>query len=278
MNSLLESSTPPDRISYCGIIEPTGNVTQMEGPVGFFDILGYKSFLATENPFGPGVVLDIISTAKEAVIEKALLLCSRESPAEAQLRSFQWLVFSDTILITAPESLPKDAKFLVLSHIASILMRHMFTKGLPLRGAITDGLFWISKTNQNCFAGRPIVEAHDLVARIDASICVIHPNTVANLKDTIKGRDHNGLFLEYNVPIKNHDGNRDEMLYTISPSMPDLDSEVLWHDTDIRQLVTDSFWAHRKQLRQDDLPKVTNTEMYLRYVKTRAKEAQRDFR
>jgi hypothetical protein len=40
-----------------------------------------------------------------------------------------------------------------------------------------------------------------------------------------------------------------------------------WYDRDLRELVVESFWKHGKQLRQQDLIKVTNTELLLRYVK-----------
>jgi len=48
------------------------------------------------------------------------------------------------------------------------------------------------------------------------------------------------------------------------------DSDKSWQG-DVKQIVAEAFWAHHKTVSQSAYTKLVNTEMFLRYVKTKWK-------
>lgn len=150
--------------------EEQGEVQAKEGIVGFFDILGYGSYLKND----PDV------RSKQAL--RVLLDIKAELPASIKKRvtetlasHLSWNVFSDSILLAMPcpgisgkqgaES-DQGKRWLTFLFSSVVLLDHMFDQGLPIRGAIAYGRYFCY---ENCVAGSAVVEAHQLEQRINLS-------------------------------------------------------------------------------------------------------------
>ena len=245
------------------------------GIVGFFDILGYQSFLDNNEP----------EEAASEVLEQILALSTtipdtmretikgNKKLVEEMVNELRWLIFSDTVLLSI--RLPHDdsdrrlaARWVVFIQAALILNRQMFDFGLPLRGVIATGRFLVKGT---CFAGRPIIDAYRLANDLDLSGCVMTPRAFQEVADMADKRAQHGqlwatlpaFFVPYLVPRKS---GREEKLATLNIQAICLETSEKFGG-DLRQLVYETFWKHRKDIPTDVMRKVTNTEQLLRYVR-----------
>lgn len=140
---------------------------RMNGLVAFFDILGYAQFVKNNKI---EYVVHVINHALRAVPQKLA-----KNGYWVGFPPPRRVVFADSILIYSPfpakSSSDKLASDFVppfieyCSHFMSILFRG----GLPVRGGIDSGDFYVQGT---IFAGRPIIEAHSL-SKIPMAGCVL---------------------------------------------------------------------------------------------------------
>lgn len=145
----------------------------MKTIVGFFDILGYTSFLEnSETEIIARSVLKIINSIPKVVKDEASLIFP---DILNKYQEINFLVFSDSILMTLELESPsitignynKWSRFIIC---AVFLYRMLLTSGLPVRGAISHGDIVIDK---NCFAGEPIVNAYKLSTNLNLSATVV---------------------------------------------------------------------------------------------------------
>lgn len=254
------------------------------GIIGFFDILGYQSFMENnENVAGATAerVLNFIVNLENNIPEFILLNISRNYKiVKKLLNEIKFLVFSDTILLTSTyvknDDLDRKIDKWALFLVASLhLNRWMFEYGLPLRGVITIGNFLIK---EHCFAGKPIVDAYKMCHDLDLAACVMTDNAyqeVTNLINSSKRKKIkkllNASIVEYLIPRK---GGKEEKLPTLNlltfrglkPKSKKSNVKSKDNKIGIRQFVFNSFWEHNKDIPQEALNKVANTEQYLRYI------------
>lgn len=238
------------------------------GLIGFFDILGYKSFLHARNT-PADVTTKVLAT---------LLSLQRELPDEfikhfgedderlyaPHVKSLEWLVFSDTVVLTADtESLSKSAdkgiRLAIFLYQCAILYRHLFDFGMPVRGSIETGTFYVAQT---CFAGSPFVQAYERVSQLECAVCVVAPDAIAYYD----GETNEGIakvLATYHVPLK---GGSYAPYSVLQPHYRPKNVDA-WRTADLRQVVMQSFWAHGKQMTDSAVIKADNTERLLRYLK-----------
>ncbi len=164
------------------------------GLVGFFDILGYQNLLEQNEPeVIAEEVLPILIGLKNSIkaniydVMKLAKASERKKIIEPIVESMEWLVFSDTILLT----LAFNENDVSLNHyywfvflLASIeIQTQLFNAGLPARGAIDYGKFFVQ---EGCFAGRCIVKAYKLSSTIEMAACVLSHEAVIKF-ESIKG-------------------------------------------------------------------------------------------
>lgn len=126
--------------------------TIREGFIGFFDILGYQNIIENKEIEEVAIIIfEIMNKLKESV-KSALkgLIPEGESRQDftVEMEKINWLIISDSILLsyemdskTSP-SIKMYKRITFLLHVA-MLLRFTFNKGLPLRGAIDIGRFFI---------------------------------------------------------------------------------------------------------------------------------------
>lgn len=237
------------------------------GLVAFFDILGYQSFLENNDAeIATSKIIDIINESGMAVSSQMITNIETMTDADKEvLKSIQWLVFSDTILMLMKWDRASFREWMVFTAAAIKLCRHMFDFGLPLRGAIKTGSYLVSKS---CFAGRAIVDAYRAETSLDLAACSVDGEIINIVQTlTIKESDYeeilNLFVVKYMTPLK--DGHYKKMSL-LNYLIPD-NEELTLPDTDVQQLILNSFWEHNKDISSSAEYKAKNTANFFRYLK-----------
>ncbi len=244
------------------------------GLIGYFDILGYQNLLEKNEPE------DIAQSVLPFLTDINNKVCSemtdffekrgdQESPFLSIVKSIKWLIFSDTILMTLPFD-SSEGDISVIAHWVSFmsactsLQEEMFKVGLPVRGVIDYGKFYVK---DNCFAGRTIVEAYQLCNQLDLAACVFNENAQKELNNIdaiyikhVKTSIFNLWVSKYLIPKK--DG--ESQCYVLT-------SHVCNPDDDIRKQVLSAFWGHNKDIPRSVQNKISNTEQWLTFLKMNKK-------
>lgn len=246
-----------------------------QGIVGFFDILGYQSFLDNNDP---AVATNMVLTTFRSVGDRVQEYLVSEIPALESYRpiieSVKWLIFSDTVLITSSplsgENVEDETRrWLYFILCCCVLQRDLFEFGLPLRGVIAVGDFQVHDT---CFAGRPIVDCYRNAKQIELAATVFTKDAAIALDDLQQrlGKDHfgkhiNELTMEYLVPLKKGAELRMVALNLFGYGSPGGKKP----SADITQMVVESFSAHRKDISSEAIIKMRNTELFIRHLKAK---------
>ena len=260
------------------------------GFVGFFDILGYKSFLEsgiTDVTFRVVDILDELNntTPIKNALEHHFGLDRVDGTKMGGVDIFENIrreldrivirVISDSIILSyaydesrsETERPSQAATFLVA---ASVLEYAMFQEGLPLRGAIAFGDF-VAK--EYVFAGKPIIHAHTLGQSLDLAACAIHETAENEFKALLAVAPEWNNFLNeglplvrYQTPIKNVQTKADLLLLNLA--WPTLEGYSPLKDRihDLKGFVREQFLAHNKQVGNDVIPKLENTERFFQFL------------
>lgn len=130
---------------------------KIKGFFGFFDILGYSELNKPENN-DIDKLIGIFNNFILNIDEKAITLNYTDKDQRYSIGKVKNLVFSDTIILyqEMPEPLREIGPSFILK--SCLLLRLAFEAGIPLRGAISYGEYYIQ---DRCFLGKPIIEAHE---------------------------------------------------------------------------------------------------------------------
>lgn len=250
---------------------------QKEGLVGIFDILGYQNIIDNNQ----------INDVAELISNTLLNLPQKTADRlheffeghiigdyySSAIKDAQWRIFSDTILLSYPFTHKDQMRsttldyLLFLDHV-SHLLRYAFDAGLPLRGAIDYGDFYIK---ENCFAGKAIINSYRLSQELEISGCAMTESLqrryFAHIESDKDWEKVKFLFCRpYLVPIKENTTRRLCLIDWLSPF-----AHLEIH-RDLRQYVAEKFYAHNKDITREALAKMENTEMTLRYFLSKREE------
>ena len=170
-----------------------------------------------------------------------------------------WLIFSDTILLTLPfpeDFPPKHAHYWLMFLLgARTILNDLFAAGLPVRGAIDYGTFLVKDT---CFAGQCIVDAYKLSGKIEMAACVLSIKATKHFEscgpENFRSQIEKALLMKYLVPLK--DG--EEHMQTVrveSFKQPEIHGKVMH-----------AFWGNEKDISRSVRAKIENTEQWLEYL------------
>lgn len=248
----------------------------MIGYIGFFDILGYQSFLKNNTDEAiQDEVLDFISSVEKPsadLYKKVFPLIAGgelEPQVKAAFEKIKWLVFSDTIVFTLEPGSTKDEViyFLAVLGAAKNLMFKMFDYGLPLRGGLHYGEY---KFTEHSMAGRGIVEAYESGKVLNLSTCVLTDQILERLRELEKvDVKLKSIIQEFICPYKT------PLSTGVRETLFNLKSEsIVWVGShDLREFVHEKFWAHGKDLGDSRaVEKVEETERFLIYCAMQKKK------
>ncbi|WP_312141307.1 hypothetical protein [Stutzerimonas nitrititolerans] len=161
--------------------------------VAFIDVLGFKNI--------------VYSQKTDDIQEYYTFLLSRFQEAVTK-HNFDYLLISDSIVIYSHASLENLSRLL---KIANILQAGLLAKGIPVRGAISQGNLFVDKAN-NIIVGPGLANAYQLEAQakfprivIDRSVIesyyhsidiALAKNTVSNLPH-LSVTPHNGAAIDF---------------------------------------------------------------------------------
>jgi hypothetical protein len=160
------------------------------GLVGWFDILGYREFLDSNNDldYCISVIEEVIAGAEKDIMDELEENILARVPAEMQEEKdflcgvrgrTKWVVFADTVVLALPvqaeviwQARLRIAAFL---HLTNSLFIHFLGSGLPVRGAISFGTFYM-REHPPLFAGKPLVKAQRWTDDQKWCGCVLTPS------------------------------------------------------------------------------------------------------
>ncbi len=243
------------------------------GLIGFFDILGYQNLLERNEPETIAEeVLPILTNIDSETMKNLKNLTNAIPMSEANkqlhtkiIETMGWLVFSDTVLMTLPID-GTDQNIVQMSWLAflgaAIMVQvNLFRAGLPTRGVIEHGKFFIKDT---CFAGRTIINAYQLCSQLELAACVFSEIAAKEFRSIEGLRSlYNLLAVEYLIPMKSGEKHLlTLMAHTYNLESPDIHGEVMR-----------AFWRNAKDISISARQKAQNTEQWLEFLKMKDEEA-----
>lgn len=239
-----------------------------KGIIGFFDILGYSSLLKNNSIVKASeIIINSFETTQQRVASQYTNMFKEKATPkflDKIISDFIWLIFADSILLVLPcdEQEPyKKERWLTYFVYACLLYTDLFEQGLPIRGGITCGKYFI---RNNCFAGKSIAVAHEISEKIELSAIVLERAAEEEIKMLnlfIEYASTKKLIIECIVPLKQ----QEERMFAVAPGNIVFEGTTL-SILNVRQLVLESFWKHNKGTSEKVMKKVTNTELFLRYA------------
>jgi hypothetical protein len=238
-----------------------------QGFVGFFDILGYQDIIDNNDIENASkVVSDILETLPKKTASGLVSMVKEQLKAAVQLQIdvIQPRLISDSILLAMPVSttssdIEKMRGAMVFLFYAAKLMRLAFDSGLPLRGALDLGDFFLSL---QCFAGKPIIDCYRLASRLQLVGCVITHKCAAHINE-LSNKTNQSWGAKLMFPcLAILKGGTTEKYTMLDWYFPYADWDPI--EQDVRSSIIKSFHAHNKDISPEAMQKIDNTEIIIR--------------
>ncbi|MBN2604000.1 MAG: hypothetical protein JXA91_07715 [Candidatus Thermoplasmatota archaeon] len=241
------------------------------GIIGFFDILGYKEIL-TNNEIA--YTLQVIQEFFNSYEQKLINLHANQDPTSMMgsirnlLNFSESAIFSDTILFCLP--LGEDNSpicWITFLEACRNLCWDMFIKGIPLRGGIAIGEYFLK---DRYIAGKPFIEAHNACSVQQWAGCAFTPSAANSLllakKKDITQIILNRAAIEYQVPIKSKTNNTNCFPSLALNWLNYSDSKEIFKNNSIANVILSKFNEHGKKITDTSVEeKVANTTKFLEY-------------
>ncbi len=262
------------------------------GFIGFFDILGYSQIMLNNNIHKTSqFVSDTLMNIPKDLISRLRNIHANDNnqqmghPFDAEewqrmLDKVQWIIFSDSILISMPmnpemDTLSQTNLYLAFSTVCASLLNQTFSAGFPLRGGISLGEFFIE---DRCFAGRPIINAYRVAQDLEMSGCILDESADAFVSDLRRALVQNQqtealakldqTTILYIAPTKLGEDERFRAINWVTLESPGFHA---FRD-DVRDATMKAFLMHNKIAVPSVQGKIVNTEMFIRHVLTNLQE------
>ena len=235
------------------------------GLVCFFDIMGYQNILLKNNitecaRLIKDILLHIPEDVKNDLLSKGEEIGRMGELEDFLTNNFHKIMISDTVIFFFDlDKVNGDIEYLLLMVLIFIrkFQYESFNNGLPMRGSLDFGEYYYC---DNLFAGKTIVNTYTECNNLNFSGITISKNAY----DYFKSLGHFGvkLFLKYYifeclVPLKQ----TEEIKYI----MKWYNKNDYQKSKDIKQYIFHSFYMHNKDVNNNALEKINNTENILRY-------------
>ena len=240
------------------------SIETQKGLVAFFDILGYSAFMENNKVEDAALKInDFINELENFDMNDFLQRFEIRDRIDDVLKEIGYVVISDSILITLECDKHNTDTYrlysIVFSLYCALLSKKLFIFGLPLRGCVEYGEYYIKN---NTFAGKPIIKAYKKNEKLNLSVCEISESIFS---EDVSIDKFGNLFVPYLIPTKN--GDKQSILLNFLIKLHDEDEYSLEALSDPKQFVVNSFSAHNKYIGSNVYQKIDNTEMFIRYCK-----------
>jgi hypothetical protein len=242
------------------------------GLVGFFDILGFSQIAAVEDQDEFGRIAELVRTnlVELPKIQKEIDLRLR-GPGSYPIT--HGCAFADSILLWC--ELPKDFEahyWYSFFNVCAEIMRRHFNAGLPLRGAISVGNFFVE---DHCFFGKPIIEAYECAENTEWAGCCLSPKAQEQISKAARSEGYDTIMeqvcLSYPLPLKKHPASSAVTPTRQLPNAIKWSYYDLWHADEsaglqIPSTVRSAFGAHGKTLSDGVEWKIEKTIEFLQLI------------
>jgi hypothetical protein len=196
-------------------------VRMRTGLVGYFDILGYQSFLENnEEEDAARLVLTVLNGIPGKIHEDLLKTLKNDTRDGANpekdgyladiAKSLHHLFISDSIFLTMPCKEVTLDHWFTFHFFAILLCFDMFMQGLPVRGAILFGKYMLGGTS---LAGKTIVDVYRLANSLDLAACRTDESQSGVVQEYVERRRQQRregggevvfekMVVQYSTPIK----------------------------------------------------------------------------
>lgn len=239
------------------------------GPVAYFDILGYQSINSNnEIEKVAQIIVDYLDGIPDSLrdfMKKSISPFGLSEKDEDKFaKSISCLLLSDSVLLTAKQPIKsfnaevKLVNWLFFILACWMLMNRMFNRGLLLRGAVGYGRYF---RKRNCFAGEPIIDSIKMAESLNLAGCAFVPNAWKQLEGamTAKGLEQMADFIRsitfrYEAPLKS------------CTSKQSLKSQVMMVfdiKDNIGEKVSKAFTSYNRKITEEVKPKIENTALMI---------------
>ncbi len=261
---------------------------KQSGIVCCFDILGYQKIIDTNQiEYVASLISDkicLLPNEAQKQLTGMIQKLNQDKEISVELADIseriKYISISDTIIASCPINPEKDnilGVWYVFIVQMGLLARLAFDAGLPMRGAIDTGEFYVKG---NTFAGKPIINSYRLAEQLDFSGCVLTPaagNFLMSMYSVLPAeqgfKQGSYILMPYLVPLKNNEYDRLLVLNWMVPENNLLSKPC---PDDFRQYVNTAFHEHNKEVDHTVAKKIDNTERMIRWMKERKWELNID--
>ena len=261
------------------------------GLVGFFDILGYQNIINNNELEDVVVIISEIINKNPGVVKESLKNYFPEGYNDSFVQGIKIELISDSLLLLFPIEGLKELKLsdiikgtISFLEYVSLLTEAMFDKGLPLRGAVGYGNYYI---DQKIFAGKCIIDCYRIAEELNLS-GVVMKNDIYNAIIDLSYMNKEGD--EIIIDNKSADKIKKELTqymlgrwfkYLVPTKSQEIECYIgKWYisDTtiDVRQEVYESFSCHKKNIDNKTQQKLLNTELSIRAMVVHEKNMKKN--
>ena len=238
------------------------------GIIGYFDILGYQSILRNNKIEDCiNAIEDILLSIPDEIKQNYL---GKDSKNEIEMFINEYFnthsniaFISDTIIFFFDlGTIQTNEMSIVIFYILYYLMhfkRLSFEKGFPMRGYIDyNSFYYNSDKNKNIIAGKTIVECHQETSKLNFSGLILSEKFYDYCKN-LKSEYVDQIFERKLIERCIVDTKKGEDYRFVVNFIQDIDN------VDIIQYIFESFHLHNKEINNEVMEKVKNTEKIIRH-------------
>ena len=219
------------------------SIETQKGLVAFFDILGYSAFMQNNKVEDAALKInDFMHELETFNMDRFLEKFEIRDRINDVSREIKYAIISDSILLSLECDQDDHDSYrlyaLVFSMYCALLFKKLFIFGLPLRGCIEYGEYYLQG---HTFAGVPIIDAYNNSEKLNLASCEISKSVIT---DKVGIDQFVNLFIPYLIPTKN--GDKQSILLNFLIKLHDEDEYRLDKLSDPKQFIINSFSAHNK--------------------------------
>lgn len=247
--------------------------------IGTFDILGARAMYAA-NDNAKSMVLTVVNSISKAMAtpqKEMLQLAQKQLKDDSIVKELveytSSYLYADTLVFICDLSKLDKTKipfaYLYFQAMANEITRYMFVYGLPVRGCLSMGITTQYKdSNIIVISGKAYVDSIRIADSLEFSGTVLTEEFYKEIAESNKAM--NGLLSLNLVQLPCAVKNDENKGTCVTKNMWCLDwldeSGFLGSQSDIRQLVFNSFTKHGKVVRDSVVGKIDNTETIIRLM------------
>lgn len=189
--------------------------------VAHFDVLGFSKLVENDSK----KAWDILNQLHTLLSRVPQQHCTVASTNQTIISRCKTVFFSDTLIIYTEQDDFEDM-FSVFMSTTNLFFQSMVLFGIPLRGAISHGDFFVD-TSKNIYMGLPLVNAYKTGEEAQWLGFVVEDDVYEIISKKMPDLKYDQYFVEWDVPLKDEDAKKRVVVnwpYIFRNSIPSIES------------------------------------------------------